>query len=791
MRCIKLASFLVSALATVSVCHAQGLETPAKSVGDIQTLIETFSQGEQAGYELFYKPTAPPERGVTQAIPQFDNAGLLVLVYLDQSPIIEIVTKAIDMVPVLILVENEEELELVLTDIHSENLSKHLKDNRLEIIVLHTDSIWIRDYGPIYVLRGDNEPVAMDAIYIPTRPAYDSRVEDEIVPFFLGGELDVPTYRPPINLAGGNFDADGHGLCVTSTTTIRNNGGNRELTDSVLSVYYGCDKVIYLEHLPGPTTGHIDMFFRIAAPDIFLLGSYERRPSPRTAREYFQKEARARMERNYQTLKKMEMDLGREIRIERVPMPDIGELEEGSISDRLGMLQLQLLLSDDPEIRGLRQTIEELEELGKVEDGSLEGLMGQMRPPILYRSYLNYLHLKSPAGEVVLIPDYPRDIWNTVNKKRIEEVFQRVYPNARLRYVDSDALIEGQGALHCITLVPPEVAARSYMERFHPVARDVVLKERVIARWADGQPIPLSEVVREFQRTIDLYKYSAIGDVEGALTDLVRYKLWDSAVDTVISRSVTSRALERARVFIDLTEVKEIAKILAGDNWAQEPLRDYFEQQAKDQQAVELVTREFGAGQDEITQAHVETYYMEHRSHFYEPGEYRAAYVALRVPAPERFMEGIIDPSAPGDEAPIKNVVETVRAALRDHSCEASDSITVPSEVSDVATAMESGIVEESEHEYLGDLPADVQYVVMNILERDEISDPIPYRDTVWIVRLCDRREGRVRALEEVEDGIRRELVAQGRDRVLERLREGLEVFDIEPPEPDMAFLVN
>lgn len=75
--------------------------------------------------------------------------------------------------------------------------------DNVEFINGETDSYWTRDYGPWWIVNGQNKISIVDFTYNRPRP------NDNNAPFKLSEYLEVPFYASDIIHAGGNYMTDG------------------------------------------------------------------------------------------------------------------------------------------------------------------------------------------------------------------------------------------------------------------------------------------------------------------------------------------------------------------------------------------------------------------------------------------------------------------------------------------------------------------------------------------------------------------------------------------------------
>jgi len=384
-------------------------------------------------------PTPPPDPAPKHPIPEFAPAGLLVFVYSDIVPLLGLLRAALAAVPVLILARSEDEGREAVEELNDFGFGSQLAQFRLAVRVVEVESVWVRDYGSLFAEDAAGRVIALDSLYAVEASNPDLRPGDDVAGTTLARSLGVPTWRPPLVLAGGNFAADGVGGCFTSTETIRANGGSRRWVDRLLRDYLGCERVVYLEPLPGPITKHIDMFFRLVRPGVVLLAEYEAGALPHSPEGIVQTRARAAMERNREVLSASDGVL----EITRVPMPPITRIES------------ETALSDEApaaiESRDLVEADDAPEDFAK--------LVWDLR--YRYRSYLNYVQLATDATEVLLVPSYEDALGPEGPEERALAALRRAFPRARIASIDSDELILKKGALHCATWVVPRAVELS------------------------------------------------------------------------------------------------------------------------------------------------------------------------------------------------------------------------------------------------------------------------------------------------------------------------------------------
>jgi len=149
-----------------------------------------------------------------------------------------------------------------------------LKDNKIEskdvrFMSVVTDSMWVRDYGPWYILDGAGKLGMVDTIYNRPRP------NDDKVPAFLAKQLNIPIYTPGLVHTGGNYYADGLHNAYSSTLVFRENNslGENEVLKRMID-FLGIERYTTSRLSPGSTIEHIDTFGKLVAPDTWVFSEF-------------------------------------------------------------------------------------------------------------------------------------------------------------------------------------------------------------------------------------------------------------------------------------------------------------------------------------------------------------------------------------------------------------------------------------------------------------------------------------------------------------------------------------
>lgn len=141
-----------------------------------------------------------------------------------------------------------------------------LNPNFYQALPLGSNSVWVRDYGPMAINDKSGERILIDPIY----RHYRTRQADDRLPKALASSLGQQVSELPIIMDGGNLMVDGQGrLFMTKRTYDWNQGRwSKDEVDQILKDVLGVKEVYALNYAkfgsnPADGTGHIDMFVKL------------------------------------------------------------------------------------------------------------------------------------------------------------------------------------------------------------------------------------------------------------------------------------------------------------------------------------------------------------------------------------------------------------------------------------------------------------------------------------------------------------------------------------------------
>ncbi len=214
---------------------------------------------------------------------------------------------------VKILVNDEDEAERVQKLLEEAGSSM----GNVELHKVHTEDVWVRDYGPIFVYSEDMGVLGgVKWRFNAWGMKYPELARDDEAGLQILNISGVkPIYRDYV-VEGGAIEVSGNGILLTTEQCLldpaRNPGLSREDLELEFSRYLGAHDVIWFERglVGDDTDGHVDVFCRFASPGTVVLAEEER--------ENINKRI---LERAYRKLANYIEEGGTWIEIVRVPCP--------------------------------------------------------------------------------------------------------------------------------------------------------------------------------------------------------------------------------------------------------------------------------------------------------------------------------------------------------------------------------------------------------------------------------------------------------------------------------------
>jgi agmatine deiminase len=152
--------------------------------------------------------------------------------------------------------------------------------DRVRLLSIPSADVWIRDYGPTFLLHPDSgERAAVKWRFNAWGGKYDDILPDDATGDAVVATLSDRVFRPGIVLEGGSIDVNGLGTVLTTEQCLLNPNRNpalcRERIEEIVHAHIGTERMIWLKSgIDGDDTdGHVDDFARFVGSGRVLCAS--------------------------------------------------------------------------------------------------------------------------------------------------------------------------------------------------------------------------------------------------------------------------------------------------------------------------------------------------------------------------------------------------------------------------------------------------------------------------------------------------------------------------------------
>ena len=189
---------------------------------------------------------------------------------------------------------------------------------RLDFLRFPTNRGWTRDFGPIFVRKGDS--LAIARFHFNAWAKYKDWKKDDLIPVRAAKQFKRPLIDGRIVLEGGSIDVNGRGTLITTEECLldpkvqaRNPGLSRYEIENVFRETLGITNTLWLgKGIAGDDThGHVDDLCRFVNPTTVVL-----------CRETDPKDVNYKpLAENRERLQGMHLERGASIEVIDLPMP--------------------------------------------------------------------------------------------------------------------------------------------------------------------------------------------------------------------------------------------------------------------------------------------------------------------------------------------------------------------------------------------------------------------------------------------------------------------------------------
>jgi agmatine deiminase len=381
------------------------------------------------------------------------------------QPFMDVTRSLISKVPVKMIAKDGNDLKNLKIVLSENSIDTHaiafyiIKDNRL----------WMRDHGAAYLINGQGDKKVADfgwtlygnEGYLKT---YFEGDMDSVKYYYqrnLGstGEVDrimgeqdgLSSISTDVNMEGGSIEVNGKGTLILceAVTMQRNPEKSREYIESEFKRVLGVTNIIWMkeglvedplwfnqifdDYFGWGTYGHTDEFVRFVNDTTILLAWVDEEEKDINE---FNRLNYDRMMVNLQILRNAKDQDGRSFRIIKLPLPDPIFIETTVTDQRVDW-------SNRADWKVPESWLPE-------KDMKKPGDPINM---VAASSYLNYL----VTNDVVLLPTYLKEGSNPQKEERVKSIFEEVFPDRELVFLEVMGLNFNGGGIHCITQQEPWV----------------------------------------------------------------------------------------------------------------------------------------------------------------------------------------------------------------------------------------------------------------------------------------------------------------------------------------------
>jgi len=132
-------------------------------------------------------------------------------------------------------------------------------------IIGPTNSIWVRDYGPWFIVLPDGTQGIFDYDYNRPRP------DDDLIPQVIGDQWGIPVYISDIIHTGGNYMSGGLGQSMSTNLVYDENSNPDSWVDQQMEDYLGVTEYTVYEDPQASYIDHIDCWTKLLGPDKIMV----------------------------------------------------------------------------------------------------------------------------------------------------------------------------------------------------------------------------------------------------------------------------------------------------------------------------------------------------------------------------------------------------------------------------------------------------------------------------------------------------------------------------------------
>jgi len=134
-----------------------------------------------------------------------------------------------------------------------------------DFIIGSTNSIWVRDYGPWFIVLADGTQGIFDYDYNRPRP------DDDLIPQVIGDQWGIPVYVSDLIHTGGNYMSGGLGEAMSTDLVYVEDPHSDSWVDDQMEEYLGITDYTTFADPQASYIDHIDCWSKMLSPDRIMV----------------------------------------------------------------------------------------------------------------------------------------------------------------------------------------------------------------------------------------------------------------------------------------------------------------------------------------------------------------------------------------------------------------------------------------------------------------------------------------------------------------------------------------
>lgn len=170
----------------------------------------------------------------------------------------------------LVAVSNNTEIWIIVSSAQQASAQSALASAGVNMSNAHfilgsTDTIWVRDYGPWFIVLPDGTQGIFDYDYNRPRPL------DDVIPQVIGTQWSIPVYTSDLVHTGGNYMSGGLGEAMSTNLVYDEDPHSNDWVNQQMEDYLGVTNYTTFEDPQNSYIDHIDCWSKMLSPDRIMV----------------------------------------------------------------------------------------------------------------------------------------------------------------------------------------------------------------------------------------------------------------------------------------------------------------------------------------------------------------------------------------------------------------------------------------------------------------------------------------------------------------------------------------